>query len=82
MPLLPPNSRSERPKRSATTLPTSRPILPEPVAEISGTRRSATSRSPTPVRPPITRLKIGGAELAFKTRAAILVTAMAVSGAW
>ena len=61
--------------------PMSRPIGTEPVAEISGKRRSAIIRSPTS-RPAISRLKIAGAPLAASTRWAILVTAMAVSGAW
>ena len=54
----------------------------EPVAETSGTRRSATKRSPTPLRPPMIRLKIGGAPFASSTRWAMRVVAMAVSGAW
>ena len=54
----------------------------EPVAEMSGSRRSATIASPTPLLPPRMRLKIGGAPLARSTRSAILVTARAVSGAW
>ena len=57
-------------------------MRPEPVAEISGKRRSATRLSETPVRPPRTRLKIGGAPLALSTRSAMRVTASAVSGVW
>ncbi len=44
MPLLPPSSSMVRPRRSATTVPIERPIVVEPVAEISGKRRSAEHR--------------------------------------
>ena len=40
MPLFPPNSRSVRPRRLETAPPILRPIPQEPVAEISGARRS------------------------------------------
>ncbi len=47
MPLLPPSSSRLRPSRLATTSPIRRPIATEPVAEMRGTRRSATSGPPT-----------------------------------
>ena len=45
--LLPPSSSSERPSRSATAVPTFSPMSHEPVAEMSGIRRSLMSGSPT-----------------------------------
>ena len=42
MALLPPSSSSERPSRAATVWATARPIGTQPVAEISGSRRSAS----------------------------------------
>src|SRR6266568_448389 len=47
IPLLPPSSRTARPKRCATTGATLPPIRVEPVALTSGTRRSAASAWPS-----------------------------------
>ena len=57
MALLPPSSRRTRPNRSATTAPTRLPMRQEPVAEMSGRRRSATMVSPTSASVPMTSPK-------------------------
>src|SRR5437762_8884181 len=57
MPLLPPSSRSVRPKRCATRGPTIAPMRVEPVALTSGTRRSSHSASPSSAPPIATWLR-------------------------
>ena len=57
-----------------------RPIRQEPVAEISGSRRSASIFSPTSAPRPITRLKTPLRPLRSITRLAMFCTATAVSG--
>ena len=78
--LLPPNSSSVLPSRRATTSATRRPVGTDPVNDTSGSRASWSSASPTSPPPPTTSEKMGGSECRSSTRAAILVTAMAVSG--
>ena len=59
--LLPPSSSSERPNRSATRGPTSRPIRVEPVAESSATPGCPTSASPASGPPSTTCDRPAGA---------------------
>ena len=47
MALLPPNSSKDLPSRAATVCATALPIRVDPVAEMSGTRVSWVSHSPT-----------------------------------
>ena len=78
--LLPPSSRSVRPRRSPTTSAMRRPIRHEPVAEISGSRRSAEHALADVGAAPITRLKTPGQPFRSITRFAMFCTAIAVSG--
>jgi hypothetical protein len=66
--------------REATAGPTIRPMLHEPVADISGSRGSWFILSPTVAPSPTTKLNNPSNPLPAITSAAILVTAMAVSG--
>ena len=80
MALLPPSSRIVRPKRGPTTSAMRRPMRQLPVAEISGTRRSASMMSPTSLPRPTTRLKTPGQSNSFMTSSQIFCTAIAQSG--
>jgi hypothetical protein len=82
MALFPPDSSNDLPSRLATAVPTFSPMLHDPVAEISGTRRSLMSNSPTVRLGPAARLKTPSNPLPAMTRSAIFVTATAVIGAW
>src|SRR5690606_13631727 len=74
------SSRIVRPRREATAGPTFLPMAVEPVAEIKGRRRSAVIASPTVTPSPTMRLKTPSKPEPSITSAAILVTAIAVSG--
>ena len=67
-PLLPPSSSRIRPKRSATTGPTSRPIRTEPVAETRATRSSRTMTSPMSRPPTRTGARSSGAPTSAAAR--------------
>jgi hypothetical protein len=70
-----------RPKRCATTCADALAHAAGAGREISGTRLSATRRSPTTSSVPITRRKTPGWPIAVGDRSAIALLAMAVSGA-
>ena len=82
MPLLPPSSSSERPKRLATRCATARPIAVEPVAEINGNSWASASASPTPTPVPINTHEMAGGTfgISFSTDATTAWQAIAQSG--
>jgi hypothetical protein len=80
MPLLPPSSRIERPKRSPTVMATRLPTPVEPVNEIIGMRRSVSMRLPTSRPEPITSDASAPKPSASSTGRTTLVSAIAHSG--
>ena len=86
--LLPPSSSRQRPRRLATTSPTRRPMRHEPVAEMSGRRRSAIIVSPTSASVPMMSGKMSAGSMpsglqtscSRSTFQQISLVAIAVSG--
>ena len=86
--LFPPSSNSVRPSRAPTTCATRRPIRHEPVALISGSRRSAIIGSPTCSSVPMMSVKTSAGSspsgrkicCSVMTLRAISLVAIATSG--
>ncbi len=80
MPLLPPSSSRVRPRRAPTTSATRRPMRHDPVALMSGNRRSASMRSPISESLPMISRHTPFQPCRSSTRSTIASTATAVSG--
>ena len=80
--LLPPSSRMVRPNRGDTVAATLRPMLVEPVNEISGNFGSSSMRWPTARPGPTTKPASAPKPSASKIGRTTLVMPIAQSGVW
>src|SRR5205807_5406955 len=71
-----------RPNRPLTAVPTLRPMPHEPVAEMSGNRRSCDIAAPTGSTSPAHSVNTPASPLAAITLSQIFCTASAVRGVW